>query len=182
MIVGKNIRLRAIEREDLGLLQAWRNDPDVYRYFFEREPLSMAMQNRWFDRYLQSESERIWIIEPLTTPVAVGTIGYARMDRRNCRCEVGRLLVYSPEYRGKGLATEAQYLVCSYLFGHCNMHKLYCEIFADNHASIGVYKKLGFQQEGILRQHVFRDGVYEDVLVMSLLRDEFRAMEGGSRP
>jgi len=174
MIVGEKVRLRAIEEEDLALLQKWRNDPETYRNFFEHEPLSMAMQKRWFERYLCSANERMWIIEPVGQGQPVGTIGYAAMDRRNRRCEVGRILIYPRESRGQGFAAEAQRLVCGYLFNHCNMNKLYCEIFVDNTESVQLYKRLGFKQEGLLRNHVFRNGLYEDVIVMALMYSEFQ--------
>jgi len=53
MIIGNCIRLRAIEQDDLPILTKWRNDPEVYRNFFEYEPLSLVMERKWFDEFLR---------------------------------------------------------------------------------------------------------------------------------
>ena len=65
-----------------------------------------------------------------------------------------------------------------YAFAHMNLNRIYLEVFEDSETAIALYKKLGFQQEGRFREHVFADDNYRDVFVFGLLRDQY---EGGSR-
>ena len=102
MIVGKRIQLRAIEHEDLPLMVKWRNDPEVYQYFYEHEPLSLVMQKAWFEKFLQEPDERLWVVETIETHEAIGTVGLVRIDWRNHKAEWGRLLIYPDEYRHGG--------------------------------------------------------------------------------
>jgi L-phenylalanine/L-methionine N-acetyltransferase len=51
-----------------------------------------------------------------------------------------------------------------------NIHRVELSVFADNAAAIALYRKFGFEQEGVLRDYAFRDGRFADVLTMARLR------------
>jgi UDP-4-amino-4,6-dideoxy-N-acetyl-beta-L-altrosamine N-acetyltransferase len=173
MLIGKRIQLRAIEAEDLPLLVKWRNDPNVYKYFFEHEPLSLVMQRRWFESLLQKSDEKLWIIETIRERKAMGTIGLVHIDLRNRKAEIGRILIYDEEYRLGGYGSEAECLVLLYAFEHLGLHRLYCEVFADNERGIQIHKRFGFKEEGKFREYVFKDGKYRDVIYLALLKSEY---------
>jgi UDP-4-amino-4,6-dideoxy-N-acetyl-beta-L-altrosamine N-acetyltransferase len=180
VIVGKKVQLRAIEIEDLPLLVMWRNDPQTYQHFFEHEPLSLVMQERWFQSYLSRPDEKLWIIEKTDDRQPIGTIGLVRIDWRNRKAEWGRLFVYPGSERGKGYGTEALALTIRYAFDHLNLNKLYCEVYSDNERAVRLYERVGFIKEGLLRQHVYRDGAYRDALYLSLLRPEYERIRNGA--
>jgi UDP-4-amino-4,6-dideoxy-N-acetyl-beta-L-altrosamine N-acetyltransferase len=183
MIVGKRVQLRAIEVEDLPLLVKWRNDPEIYQYFYEQEPLSLVMQSAWFEKLLQRSDERLWIIEARETDdqkpghpshgVAIGTVGLVHIDWRNRKAEWGRFLIYPDEYRHGGYGSEVESLILRYCFDHMNINRLQCEVFSENEAVIALHKKFGFQQEGLFREYVFKDGRYRSVAYLALLRQEY---------
>lgn len=178
MLVGERIRLRGIEIEDLPLLAKWRNDPKVYQYFFEHEPLSLVMERHWFEAFLQKTDERFWMVETLEGNKPIGTIGLVHIDWRNRKAELGRILIYPDDYKQCGYGSEAECLALRYAFDHLNLHRIYCEVFADNENGILIHRRLGFNEEGRFRQHVFKNGNYRDVVYLALLRDEFREQLG----
>ena len=104
MIIGKHIRLRAIDTDDLPLLVRWRNDPRVYRHFFEHEPLSLTMQQRWFQKFLDRENELFLIAEGIKSSEPLGTIALVDIDWRNRRAELGRILIFPTNIGTKGTA------------------------------------------------------------------------------
>jgi UDP-4-amino-4,6-dideoxy-N-acetyl-beta-L-altrosamine N-acetyltransferase len=176
MMVGERVRLRAIEAEDLPLMARWRNDPQVYRCFFEHEPISMEMQRRWYQRLLErGDEEKCWIAELIDGGGVIGMVGLSRIDGRNRSAELGRVLVAPGEHRGKGLGKEICRLAIEYAFGHLNLHRLYLYVFAENEAAIRTYRGLGFVEEGRMREHVFAEGGYRDVVVMGVMAGEFRS-------
>jgi UDP-4-amino-4,6-dideoxy-N-acetyl-beta-L-altrosamine N-acetyltransferase len=151
----------------------WRNDPDVYGCFYEHEPLSLAMQHRWYEAFLQRADEKYWLAETLAEAQPVGTIALVHLDRRNRRAELGRVLIAPDSLRQGGIGTELCELALDYAFGHLDLNRVYLDVFADNAPAIALYKKLGFHEEGLLRQHVFARGKHRDVLVFALLAEEF---------
>jgi putative acetyltransferase len=51
-----------------------------------------------------------------------------------------------------------------------NLTRLELEVYADNEPAIRLYERFGFEREGVLRQHAFRDGRFVDAIVMGRLR------------
>jgi RimJ/RimL family protein N-acetyltransferase len=62
-------------------------------------------------------------------------------------------------------------LVCEYAFDEWQLHKLIGEALSFNTAAIALYARLGFTEEGILRDHLCRDGRWVDVRAMALFED-----------
>ena len=172
MLIGTTLQLRAIEEEDLPTLAAWRNDPAVYRYFFEHEPLSLVMQKAWFEKLLQRPDEKLWVAERIQGHQAVGTAGWSHLDWRNRKAELSRVLI-SQDCRKQGLGSELVGLALNYMFQHLNLNRVYLRVLADNQAAISFYERLGFQREGLFRQSVFEEGAYRDVALMALLRKDY---------
>jgi diamine N-acetyltransferase len=173
MIYGELIRLRAIEYNDLPLLIKWRNDPSIYVNFFEYEPLSLVMEEIWFDKFLERTDEKYWIAETRQDDLPIGTIALIDIDLRNRKAEIGRVLVASPDDKNKGYGFEMLDLLLKYSFEHLNLNRLYLEVFAENHIAIEFYQKAGFIKEGCKRQHIFTRARYRDVLLFSILSEEY---------
>ena len=61
------------------------------------------------------------------------------------------------------------------------MNRLYCDTFLENENAVAFYKRLGFRQEGVFRQHVFKEGRYRDVVYLAMLREDYRSAETQAR-
>ena len=95
MIIGDQVRLRAIEKGDLPFYAKWLNDPDVRRGLSLIMPLSMAEEEEWFATMLKrSLYERPLAIEIQPDPkkdlwVFVGNCGLFEIDWQNRLAEIG---------------------------------------------------------------------------------------------
>ena len=58
------------------------------------------------------------------------------------------------------------------LSSELNLNKIWCEVYSNNSA-LEIYRKIGFVDEGVLRQNHFKDGEYVDSYVLSMLRSEW---------
>jgi UDP-4-amino-4,6-dideoxy-N-acetyl-beta-L-altrosamine N-acetyltransferase len=172
MLIGKRIQLRAIEEEDLKLISKWRNDPGVYDYFYEYEPISFARQLKWYERQLENPTEKNFLVASVNGE-AIGTASIVHLDFRNSKAEYGRLLIGSEKFRGKGIGTEIDLLIIQYSFDHLNLNRLYCEVLVKNESVIRLHMKTGFREEGILKQYVYKNGMYEDVALLTILRQDY---------
>jgi RimJ/RimL family protein N-acetyltransferase len=110
----------------------------------------------------------------------VGTVGSHRTGRRSgwFECDV----TIGADHRRKGYATEALGLLLRFMFAERRYHKCLAAIFADNEPSLALFRRLGFTEEGRLRQHVFFAGRHHDLVMMGMLADEFDPRHTMSEP
>ncbi len=78
---------------------------------------------------------------------------------------------------GQGFCTEAARAVLAYAFETFGLHRVFATYFARNPASGRVLEKLGMASEGRLRGHVLKWGVFEDLEVRGILREEWLSGE-----
>jgi len=108
----------------------------------------------------------------------IGDLGYNAFWTRDHRAEIGYQL--SPEYWRRGLMTGALSRIIDYGFDHLALNKIEATVNVNNDRSSGLLRKLGFQQEGTLRDYRNRRGVFGDALFFGLLRREWA--ERGTEP
>lgn len=102
----------------------------------------------------------------------IGGILIKTIDRPHEQGELGYWIDES--YTGHGYVTEAGYAVLDYGFNVENLNRICAHHMKRNEASGSVLARLGMRKEGHLRQMIKKWGKFEDVLVWSILRDEFR--------
>jgi RimJ/RimL family protein N-acetyltransferase len=177
MLQTTRIRLRPIEREDLPRYVTWFSDPEVRQYLARYLPLSMAGEEKWFEQVLtRPEDEQPLAIDLHTgegTWRHIGGAGYHNIDWRNHSAEVG-IAIGEKTLWNQGLGTDVMETLLRHAFETLNLHRLFLRVYADNRRAQGAYIKAGFILEGRMRQAEFREGAYQDVLLYSVLRDEWR--------
>jgi diamine N-acetyltransferase len=182
MIVGKRVRLRPIERDDLPRFVAWLGDPEVCVNLALVLGPGLAQEERWY--------ESVLALPPLDQPLAVealedvgswrhvGSAGMHGVDWRNRSAEIG-LFLGDKSVWDRGLGTELTELLLRHAFADLNLHRVWLRVFADNARARRVYEKAGFRLEGTQREADYRDGHYRDVLVYSVLAPEWGARREG---
>ena len=180
MIYGKDVRLRAIEREDIDRFVRWFNDPEVRRYLLMYEPMSRAKEERWFEERLSRKDDIILAIEVREWDrwVHIGNVGLHRIDWKNRVATLG-IVIGEKEYWGKGYGTEAVRTMLRYAFHELGLNRVELETYSFNPRAQRCYQKAGFVREGVRRQALYRDGEFHDVITMGILRSEFEEGQGG---
>ena len=173
------IWIKPTELIDVPQIVALRNDPSTLLHLHDANQYNATQTETWL-RTLPAASKRYSVFEwvnSLQAPAQCGEfLGLVRIDRIdaiNRNCAVGLDLV--PAYRGKGISAKVYAWLLDYLFHQLNMHMVYLEVLESNERAIHVYERLGFRVDGRLRQRIFRNGTYEDSILMSLLRSEFES-------
>jgi diamine N-acetyltransferase len=155
-----------MEMEDCDIVRSWRFAPENYDFFYEWTPTSKFANDAWFKEALSRRTEINLIIE--RGGETVGTIALTSIDYRNRKCEMGRVFVQE-DARKDGVGFESCALLLKYAFKHLNMHKVCLEVFADNAAAVTLYEKLGFVKVGTMKRHIYKAGVFKDVIVMEII-------------
>ena len=143
----------------------WRNDPDVARYMYQKDPISREVHDDWFTRLLVAHDRRGWAIVMDDKPVGAAFV--SRIDNDNRRASWAFYLA-DPSTRGRGVGSAVEYLVLEQVFTGLKLHKLCCEVLSFNQAVVTMHKKFGFVEEGLLREHWLRDGEWLDVHVLAM--------------
>lgn len=174
MIVGERVVLRAVERTDLARIQRWMNDPEILRRIYTYRHLSFDAEERWLQQMSESTSDFVFAIETRDgtgAAVHIGSCAIHRVDWKNRGCMVG-IVIGDERLRGQGLGTDAMRLLVRYAQQELGLHRVELEVYPFNQPAIRSYEKLGFRLDGTRRAATFREGRFQDVLLMSVLPGE----------
>ena len=171
MLEGERVRLRAMTSADTERLNEFWNDVEVAALASNRPPVprSAPQRQELFDKYANRDDQVWFAIE--AEGELVGDCGLHDVDKHNRTCEVG--IVIGKQYWSQGYGQEALRLLVDYAFRHHNMHRVALEVLADEPRAVTCYRKVGFIEEGRLRKRDWAEGEYHDVLVMSILDEEW---------
>lgn len=171
--------LRAFEPDDYKVTALWRKDPDIMNslggnHFF----VSEFREKSWVENKSMGDNSEIYMAICLTEDQRL--IGYTsinNIDLRNSRAEWGGTIIGDKHYWGKGIASKAAEMMLDYLFAQYPVHKCYGYCLEEHTVTIRMLASLGFSQDGIMREHIYKNGEYKSLLVFSILREEYLRRE-----
>ncbi|MBC8464070.1 MAG: GNAT family N-acetyltransferase [Bacteroidetes bacterium] len=171
MLKGENIRLRALEPNDIETLYQWENDTTIWKVSQTMAPFSKHI----LTQYLANAHQDIFTAKQLRLIIekegeAIGTIELFDYDPMHQRAGVG-IWIANVSEREKGYAKEALQLMISYSFKHLKIHQLYCNISSSNKASVNLFSGLDFMLVGVKKQWNKTADGWEDELLFQLLCD-----------
>ncbi|MBC7224941.1 MAG: GNAT family N-acetyltransferase [Anaerolineae bacterium] len=182
MIYGTKVRLRAVERSDLPTFVRWFNDPEVRQYLIMYLPMSLAQEERWFERLLQG-TDYIFVIEAHVEGqwLPIGNCGLSEIDWKNRRAVLG-IVIGEKAFWGQGFGTDAVRTLLRFAFHELGLHRVSLDVYDFNPRAMRCYEKAGLRREGTKREALFRGGRFHDVHLMAILHHEFDAHEGAEGP
>jgi len=167
------LRLRELQRSDLAEINSWRNDPQLisllgapFRY------INAEVDEKWFDSYLANRSStvRCAIVNSKSDKI-LGLVSLTDIDYLNQSASI-HIMIGCADEQGKGMGTYAMSTMVNHAFKNLNLHRVQADVLADNERSIHVLEKIGFVKEGIKRQAVFKNGIFKDMVCLSILRED----------
>ncbi|MCZ4328560.1 UDP-4-amino-4,6-dideoxy-N-acetyl-beta-L-altrosamine N-acetyltransferase [Castellaniella denitrificans] len=164
-------RIRAMIESDLEQVLSWRNHPDIRERMFTRQEISQLEHQAWFAG-LQRDPLRCALLYE-EDGLSLGVITLRRLQGMS----VAEWGFYRDPSAPKGTGFSMGVLALNHAFKSLRLHKVYGEVIGSNAASIGFHRKLGFCQEGLLRDHFETDGCYEDVLCFGMLAEEWESIK-----
>ena len=178
-IRGKMVLLRAIEETDLPILQEMINDPELENCVVGWSwPVSLAGQKAWYLENLKSTTNQRFIIEYENE--AMGLIVLSDIDWKNRKATTGiKLSRQCP--KGKGIGTDAVMALERYSFNELNLNRLEGSWFPENIASASLHKKCGWKEEGLQRKAIFKNGQYQDLVIVGCLKQDYEEVVSASK-
>jgi len=172
MLNGELVTLRPIESDDYPILAGFANDIEV-ELLGGGDPPTPTPQASVVAAYEQLRENPDSINFAITANEAAGKLighcGLWRHDQLGRTVELG-ITIGVREYWARGYGREAVALLVGYAFRMRNMRKVHLSVHANNTRAIRSYAAAGFIEEGRLREHVWSDGAYVDLVLMGRLR------------
>ena len=178
MLKGRIVGLRAVEREDLKRLLAWRNQPEFRKFFREYRELNMENQSNWFEsRVLADEHTRMFSIVILKTGELIGACGLCYIDWPNRCADFSIYIGKDGIYIDSEYAVDAAQLMIKYGFDELNLHRLWTEIYEFDEKKKILFKELGFEHEATHISTHWTEGKWVNSLYYRLLEYEYYNLE-----
>ena len=108
-----------------------------------------------------------------------GSIGVVNFNKDNKSCEIGYWL--HQDLQGQGIMTSVCKAFTDYLFKTKSLNRIEIKVVTDNAKSQAIPLRLGFAKEGVLRQGLLLYGSYLDVVLFSVLRQEWGAAHSAEK-
>jgi RimJ/RimL family protein N-acetyltransferase len=175
-MVSDRISLRKLELEDIPRTTSWLAQPEIGE-IMGYLPKSYLHQVEWFKKTIHDESRHIFAICD-ASGVHVGNVALGNIDWIDRNASLS-LFIANTENRRKGYGRLAVDMILQFAFERLNLHRVYLRTSKKYPGAIQFWTSCGFVKEGILRQHKFQFGDYEDKIIFGMLREEYNAKKIG---
>lgn len=165
ILTNDNIKLRALEPEDLPLLYKWENETSLWSIGNTRTPYSKYQIKQYI---AQSNFDLVQngllklIIEKNEGKEKIGIIDLFDFDVYHSRIEIGLLII--PTEQQKGYAKQSLQLAENYLFGLLHIHQIYAHITENNDRSKRLFLQNGYKHTCTLKEWIKTNKGYENIL------------------
>ena len=178
LLRGDRVFLRPAERSDLPTFVRWFADADMSSLLGNRAPFSEASEELWFTRMLEAQGKDAYgfVMCRLDDGAPFGTITLMRIDRDNGSAGVG-IAIGEKSMWGKGYGTDGMRALLDFGFGELRLERIWLDVYDFNKRARRSYEKAGFTAEGTQRHAHYSEGKYQDVVIMSILREDWQAQD-----
>lgn len=171
MSTHKLINVRRMRESDLETILCWRNHPDVRKCMLSQHEITVAEHRAWFYRSVDNDTCALLVVED--DDQMVGSVVFSNITFA-CTTDWSFFVdPTSPAGTGRKVCEAA----LNFAFRELQIHKVAGTVLVNNQASIRTHLRLGFVQEGVLREHKLIDGKHLDLIVFGLLAFEWLGLE-----
>jgi len=174
LLENENIRLRAVEPEDLDRLYAWENNPQLWDVGNTRNPYSRYVLKQYIinsDKDIYETRQLRLMMVSVLTGETVGTVDLFDFDIHNSRIALG--LFVDAAYQGKGYAKQSLHLVEEYVFGYLKINQLYCHIAENNTPSIRLFEQENYYKNGLLKDWIKTVNGFENIVLFQQFKEVY---------
>ncbi|MFX1309674.1 MAG: GNAT family N-acetyltransferase [Promethearchaeota archaeon] len=170
---GKIINLCPLNLEHADLYTKWINDPDVRKYSRNTIPWSIDEVKKWSEPEKERvKKEVVFEIWHRKDEKPIGTAGLGEINWLNRKANLFTV-IGEPDYWGQDIGQEVGKLLVDYGFEELNFHKIYAGIYTPNKRSLRTAEKIGFQYEATLKEEIYVDGEYVDIVKFAIFKRDW---------
>jgi RimJ/RimL family protein N-acetyltransferase len=172
MFTLNDVTLRPLEFDDIDTLYAWESNSGLDMSAGWSPKQGPAAFRHRYERRLTEPEADLYMFGIEVDKQLVGFVQLAMIDTTHRHAMLG-IVLGAKELWGHGIGSTALRILMDYAFTVQGLERVYAEVYTFNTRSRRLFEGLGFQQEGLLRQHEYHNGSFQDLYVFGLLRSEF---------
>lgn len=174
IITSKEYYLSSLIFEDLEKIKLWRNSQmDFLRQF---KPLTSKNQEQWWNDITNDEKSVIFSIISFNDDEIIGYCGLTNIHLLYSHAEISfitkEMEPTSAKYRI--IFLEVLKMLAKFAFDNLNLNRIFTETYETRTDHIKILEDFGFIKEGVMREHVFKQGKFVNCIIHSVLRKEFK--------
>ncbi len=174
-LIGTEILLREYIVSDSKYIYKWRNNKQTTLWMgrkFRDKPKLLNIKDNLLNIINNPPNDALYLaIADIHTNRYIGGIDLTSIDPID-KNAILSIVIGSETDRNKGYATEAIELLLTFAFTKLKLHKVSLNVYDYNEAAKNCYKSIGFKIEGRIRDQMFVDNEYCDLLPMGILKSE----------
>lgn len=148
-----------------------RNEEGVRKWMYTDHVIGVDEHRKWIDRLKQDDTQIVFVIVD-DEGAPLGIVSVNAIDRLHKKADWAYYLTKNA--RG-GLGSTIEYCFINFVFDCLGIEKLNCEVIEGNDAVVRLHKKFLFQEEGLRRSNILKDGARIGVNLLGLTKDEWYA-------
>ena len=172
MFTLNDVTLRPLEFDDIDTLYEWETDIELAVWSGWTPLISRAAFRHKYEQRITEPEKDLVMLGIEYEGQLVGYVQLALIDDDERRAAVG-ILVGEKNMWGHGIGKTALRILLDYAFTVRNLERVYAEVYGFNQRSLRLMERVGFQKEGVLRQHEIHNGARQDMHFFGMLKAEF---------
>lgn len=178
MLRGDRVWLRAAQKSDFTDGPIWINDAETGHLLGLKVPVGEDGAQEFAQMVASQQGKTMYsfAICLLGEDRAIGNVTLRDLDRANGSAEMSIVLT-DKAYQGRGYGTDALSCLVDFGMGELRLERIYLHVFDYNRRAQRSYEKAGFKTEALLRRSRFHRGAFHDVQLMSIIRDDWLALD-----
>ena len=110
-----------------------------------------------------------WLISYKNELVGLNSLNDIDWENKFC---YGSFYIVKPSFRAI-LGYYVPHLTLNYIFTNTNLNKSIANILTDNKKVVDLYKKIGYKEVGVLKNHINKNGKYYDMILLEYLKNDW---------
>ncbi|MBS3681215.1 UDP-4-amino-4,6-dideoxy-N-acetyl-beta-L-altrosamine N-acetyltransferase [Ornithinibacillus massiliensis] len=172
MLEIRDFELRDIKEDNLKQVLEWRNSPRVKNVMNSNHNITWENHLRWFKSIKENTDKEVYVVTYKGKPI--GVVSLQEISKEHNRCEWGFYI--GDKEAPKGSGTILGILALNKAFNEMNLYKVCAQVLSTNKVSFQFHKKLGFEYEGRLVDHIKKENNYIDVLQLALFQSKWEGI------
>lgn len=169
MLRGQYVILRVPELDDANIMTAWQNDREVTKYLTGSfHPLTKRSREN-FIRQLGTDKKNKTFIMETEDEIPIGICSLINIDWINSTAEI-RVVLYAKNCWGRGYGYDTVKALTNYGIYEMNLNTIYVNLLETNERAIKCFQKAGYETEGILRNRLYKEGQFRNLISMSIYK------------